>query len=470
MSFSIARHRVHHRRWAPLVAATLSALTLLIAHAAPVRASESVYFGFNNNNINASVSGVGKIGVDGSGIREDLIASPVSPGLQGGLAATSTHVYYQVAEGLAATRPVFRANADGSGTPALLFTPCSTSSSFSNAAEALATDGQYLYYVCRDSSMSTGSRIGRIGLDGSGQTDEFINPGGSRIPSQIAVNATHVYMATMTDIVRANVTAPANPITTSAMGGPGGIAVNGSHVYWTVGGGSPAIKRAGLDLTNVEDVVTGITRPVAIAVTDAAIFWSVGTPATAIAKADASGGNRNLSFVPSSSRGTIMSLAVAVATAQPSPTTPAATTPTTTAPAVAPTVKTSDLKRQTTLTRAGRTLSTAVDCGTTNGATLKACTVELVVPSSALKQGRAAKGKTTVIGKATRTVTAGTAAIAVTVRVTNPAAKRLLAMKGHLRATVRITATSTADQIGTASRATTLVVAGKKAAKAGFRR
>lgn len=447
-----------------LVVATLVALTVLLAHAATGRAAESLYFGFNNNNINASVSGVGTIGVGGAGAREDLIASPVAPGVQGGLAATTTHVYYQVAEGLNTTRPVYRVNADGSGTPTLFFTPCSTSSSFPNAAEALATDGRYLYYVCRDPSMTTGARIGRIGLDGSGQTDEFINPGASRTPSQIAANATHVYMATMTDIVRVNVTPPANPIATSATGGPGGIAVNGNHVYWTVGGGSPAVKRAGLDLTNVEDVVTGITTPVAIAATNATIFWSSGLPATSIAKADADGSNRNPSFVGASARGTIMSLTVAVAAAQPGPSAPTSTTPGAT-PAPTPAVRTSDVKRRTTLTRTGRNLIAAVDCATTNATALKSCTVELVVQSSALKRGRATTGKTTVIGKATRTSTAGAATIAVTVRITNPAAKRLLADQGRLRTTVRITATSTADQIGTASRATTLVLARRTAGR-----
>jgi hypothetical protein len=246
------------------------------------------------------------------------------------------------------------------------------------------------------------ARGGRSGPDGTGQSDEYLNPGSSRVPVQIAVNATHVFMATMTDIVRANLTGSPAPTVIPAAAGPSGIAVNSSYVYWTVGGFAPAIMRAGLEFGSADTPVTlmsGLTAPASIAVADTAIFWSIGTPATDIAKAAADGSGRNPSFVQASSRGMIRSLAVGTTTAAPTPA-----------------VRTTDLKACNTLKQTG--------------------------PNPT---------------------------IAVTVRITNSAVKRTLSTTGRLRATICITATSTAGQAGTATRATTLV-APKKAAKAAYRR
>ena len=450
-----------------LVAAVAAGAWMLLLVAAPAgQAAESLYFGFNNS---GASSGVGRIGVDGNALREDIAPGIPTPGVQEGIAATSTHVYFMVAIGMGTSRPVYRANADGTGTPVLFFTPCSISATYQNAVTALATDGQYLYYVCRDMP-SINARIGRIGLDGSGQNDEFINPGsgsmGPRVPTHIAANSTHIYFTTGTDVHRASSTTPSTITNISAGGNPSGIAVNAAHVYWTVGGGSPKISRAALDLSGPADVITGLATPGSIAVTDTAIFWRRGL--NDIAKASIAGAIENPSFVGASSRGVIQSLTVAVATATPT-TTPSGPSATPAAAAPAPTVKTSGLKARTTLKRTGPSLTAAVDCTTTNASTLKSCTVELVVPSSTLKQGKAAKGKTTVIGRATKASATGSATIAVSVRVTNKAAKRILSTNGRLRATVRITATSIAGQAGTASRATTLV-APNKAAKAAFRR
>jgi len=451
-----------------VAAAVLGAWMATMALAPAGRASQSLYFGFNNS---GASSGVGKIGVDGGGLREDIAPGIPTPGVQEGIAATSTHVYFVVAIGMGTSRPVYRANADGTGTPALFFTPCSISGTYQNAVTSLATDGQYLYYVCRDMP-SINARIGRIGLDGSGQNDEFINPGsgsmGPRVPTHITANSTHLYFTTGTDIHRATSATPVTVTNISAGGNPGGIAVNATHVYWTVGGGSPKISRAALDLSGPADVVTGLTTPGGIAVTDTAIYWRRGL--NDIAKASIAGAIESPSFVGASSRGAIQSLAVAAAAPAPTPTpTPTGSTTTPAAAAPAPTVKTSGLKARTALKRTGPRLTAAVDCTTTNAATLTSCTVELVVPSSTLKQGKAAKGKTTVIGRATRASATGAATIAVTVGITNKAAKRILAQNGRLRATVRITATSVAGQAGTANRATVLV-APKKAARAAFRR
>ena len=455
---------VRFGRVAVLVAAAVGVLLLAMAPAG--QAAEVLYFG---HNASGASSGVSKIGADGAGLREDIAPGVPTPGVQEGIAATSTHVYFQVAIGMATTRPVYRASADGSGTPTEFFTPCQGNASFPNAQLALATDGQHLYYICRD-NFTIHARIGRIGLDGSGRNDEFVNPGSFRVPTHLAANATDLYFATGTDIARASLAAPTSQTSILAGGNPNGIAVNSAHVYWTVGGGSPAIKRAGLDLSGPANVITGLTSPWGTAVTDAAIFWRRGS--NNIAKASLGGTIENLSFVGASARGDIQSLTVAVAAPAPSPSAPATDTATTTTPPSpsAPTVRTSGLGARTMLKRTGPNLTTGVDCATTNGATLKACTVELVAQSSALKQSGKAKGKTTVIGRATRTSSTGAATIAVQVRVTSKAAKRILAAKGRLRVTVRITATSTADQAGTASRPTTLVVAKKKAAKAAFRR
>lgn len=468
METTARTNRAPIRRTVLAAAAVLGTWVVVLALAPAGWATESLFFGFNNS---GTSSGVGRIGVDGSGLREDIAPGVPTPGVQEGIAATSTHVYFVVAIGMGTSRPVYRANADGTGTPALFFTPCSISGTYQNAVTSLATDGQYLYYVCRDMP-SINARIGRIGLDGSGQNDEFINPGsgsmGPRVPTHITANSTHLYFTTGTDIHRATSTTPVTVTNISAGGNPGGIAVNATHVYWTVGGGSPKISRAALDLSGPADVVTGLTTPGGIAVTDTAIYWRRGL--NDIAKASIAGAIESPSFVGASSRGTIQSLAVAAAAPAPTPTpTPTGSTTTPAAAAPAPTVKTSGLKALTPLKRTGPRLTAAVDCTTTNAATLTSCTVELVVPSSTLKQGKAAKGKTTVIGRATKASATGAATIAVTVGITNKAAKRILSTNGRLRATVRITATSIAGQAGTANRAT-MLVAPAKAAKAAFRR
>ena len=472
MELAACSSSVSLRRAVLVAASVVAAWAALLVVAPSGRAADYLYFQHHANP--GTTSGLGRVAFDGSGLRDDLVASPVSPGMQGGLAVAGSYVYYQVAEGVSAARPVYRVAADGSGSPTLVVTPCSVSSSYTSAVEGLATDGQYLYYICS----SVGStRIGRVGLDGSGQNDEYLNPSLPGPPTsvwQIAANATHLYMMTSTDILRANLTGSAGLISTTATGGPNGIAVNASHVYWTTSGGAggPRVVRAGLDLTNTEDVITGLTSPVSIAVTDTSIFWTIGAPATVIAKADVNGSNRNLAFVGASSRGIIQSLAIGAATPAPAPTpTPSSSTSssTTTAPP-APTVSASAVTARTTVARKSGALTATIPCTTTNSATLTSCSVVLSVNSSLLKQTRAGgKGKTTVIGTATRTPSAGDKTIEVAVRITNAKARRVLAAKGSLRATAVITARDATGQTGTASRATTLVLP-KQKGKALFRR
>ncbi len=64
---------------------------------------------------------------------------------------------------------------------------------------------------------------------------------------------------------------------------------------------------------------------------------------------------------------------------------------------------------------------------------------------------------------------AGSATIKVTVKITNKQARAILKKGGRLKATIKVTATTTASQTSTASKGTTLVGTTKKT-KALYRR
>ena len=112
----------------------------------------------------------------------------------------------------------------------------------------------------------------------------------------VAVTDAHLYWCEWFGLWRVNFDGPATP--TQVIGGlnnPGGIAVDGSHLYWANAGGN-AIGRSGLDGSAREDsFVTGLDRPCEVAVDDSYVYW---VDSRGIGRAKLDGSDPEPSFLP----------------------------------------------------------------------------------------------------------------------------------------------------------------------------
>jgi hypothetical protein len=157
-----------------------------------------------------------------------------------------------------------------------------------------------------DAKTGAGSALGRANLDGSSAEQSFIS-----IPEAaggIAVDGSHIYWTNPKagTIARANLdgTSPNQSFITGASK-PTAVAVNGSHIYWTNSAsganGAGTIGRANLDGTSPEQsFITGASNPQGIAVDGSFIYWAnAGTTAAtrAIGRANLDGTSPNQSFV-----------------------------------------------------------------------------------------------------------------------------------------------------------------------------
>jgi hypothetical protein len=163
------------------------------------------------------------------------------------------------------------------------------------AALALATRADaYVYWTNYD----TGT-IGRANLDGTGANPSFIT--GASNPGGVAVDGAHVYWTYFdTDAIgRANLDGTgANPSFIAAPTSPGSqVAVDDAHVYWVSRFGDPrtppfgsligipgtgAIGRANLDGTGVDvNFISGISFPAGgVAVDGSHLYWTSYHPDT----------------------------------------------------------------------------------------------------------------------------------------------------------------------------------------------
>jgi sugar lactone lactonase YvrE len=142
---------------------------------------------------------------------------------------------------------------------------------------------------------SAGS-IGRADLDGQNANQSFITTVSSSFG--VAVDGSHVYWTDLTTkIGRADLdgqNANQNFITGANL--PDGVAVDGSHVYWAnLGAGT--IGRADLDGQNVnQSFITGASEPRGVAVDSSHVYWA-NRLADTIGRADLDGQNVNQSFI-----------------------------------------------------------------------------------------------------------------------------------------------------------------------------
>jgi hypothetical protein len=219
-----------------LALATLAVATLALA----ARADAYVYW------TNYDTGTIGRANLDGTGANPSFIAGAGNPG---GVAVDAAHVYWTYFD----TDAIGRANLDGTGAnPSFIAAPTSPGSQ-------VAVDGAHIYWVSKYSDAAQGppflgspgtGAIGRANLDGTGVDPTFIS----------------------------GITLPA-----------GGLAVDGSHLYWTsylnaglslsAGPFPGAIGRANLDGTGVqENFISANPTAAGVAVDEARVWWINSAP------------------------------------------------------------------------------------------------------------------------------------------------------------------------------------------------
>ncbi len=198
---------------------------------------------------------------DGSGV-QTLVTGQNSPF---GVAVNATHIYWADT----GDDTIMMANLDGSNPAAIV------SVSAGSHPYGVTLDSNYVYWTNLG-----GQTIYRANLDGSNPT-LLVNGTGMLEPASIAVDGTHIYFGDIAgngSIMMAPLSGGAWQALVGNQTYPFGIAVYGSHIYWTDCGDNTAangtIMQADLDGTNVTPLATGQAHPVGIAVNSSHIYWA----------------------------------------------------------------------------------------------------------------------------------------------------------------------------------------------------
>ncbi|MGN6664741.1 MAG: hypothetical protein ACTHK6_11140 [Solirubrobacterales bacterium] len=168
---------------------------------------------------------------------------------------------------------------------------------------AIAVSGRHVYWA-----ETIRSAIGRANLDGTGVDPEFLSFPGSPLfqPHDIAVRAGYLYWTNWNMFIgRAKLdgTHARLDFIPVRYYGPGYLAANARHLYWTgMAFEEPnVIGRANLDGTGVKDnLFQSETDPFHLAVGDGHLFWT--TPTDAIVRADLDGTGVRPKFIISGKR------------------------------------------------------------------------------------------------------------------------------------------------------------------------
>ncbi len=133
----------------------------------------------------------------------------------------------------------------------------------------------YIYWANLDSPGSTGTTIGRVGLDASGLNANFI--GGAQGPCGVAVSSQFIFWQNSNtpgqSIGRANLDG-SNPLPDLiSIGTPScGVAVNSTQVFWARNG---VIGRASFDGSGIQDsfITTNPGNNCGVAANDTHVYW-----------------------------------------------------------------------------------------------------------------------------------------------------------------------------------------------------
>jgi virginiamycin B lyase len=168
---------------------------------------------------NAGSGTIGRANIDGTSPDQSFISGADNPQ---GIGVNGTYVFWANA----GTTAIGRADIDGTNVNQSLL-----NLSPAEVPAGLAVGASQIYWTMTERNES--DYLERANFDGSGETFEAIQRGGVK---GIAVNATNVFWSYKSSrkIGRANLTfGEADPSFLATLGAPGGMAVDGTHFYWT---------------------------------------------------------------------------------------------------------------------------------------------------------------------------------------------------------------------------------------------
>ena len=229
---------------------------------------------------------IGRANIDGTEPNNEFITVPTVPKY---VVANDTHIFWTDET----SDTIGRANIDGSEpNNEFITTP--------DAPIGIALDGTYVYWA--DNKLA----IGRAKLDGSEAEKEFIKVGETINLRGLVVDAEHIYWTNTQseNIGRANIdgTEPNDNFITEVGGFPGGITVDGTHIFWTRGG---EIGRANIDGSGQENEF--FTTPVVaegVTVDSAYLYWSDKNKEQ-IGRANLDGSEPDIAFIVGLSANTV---------------------------------------------------------------------------------------------------------------------------------------------------------------------
>lgn len=243
-----------------------------------------------------------------------------------GVAVNGTHVYTAVRDDIMApggADAIARATLDGSDPQATYLTPCGGGVFRTGSLAITAT---HVYYLCMTGPNVTS--VGRADITGATPSpDNSWMPAPNASMMDIAVNATHLYYSVsgVSGKIGRIALDPSASAQEVAVANVTDLALSPTHVYWSVdstlrgGLSAPVVERMALDLSGSISTFavqgTGNTSPTAIAVSDDYVFWVTtggGSSDQGIRRAPISDGAAS-SFLVSPS-GTIEDIAVRLPT------------------------------------------------------------------------------------------------------------------------------------------------------------
>jgi hypothetical protein len=244
----------------------VSAGAAACALAAVSASSAQAYVYWSNAGLGVGVgTTIGRADLDGSGIDDSFV--PDASG-EAGIAIDGSYIYW-ANDGANA---IGRSNLDGSD-PDPTFIPDATSG-HDAAPDFVTTDGTYIYWT-------DGQRyVGRAALDGGVAQPHFLDVGPGSFAAGIAVSSGTVYVAGSAEIVSIQDSAGSTPvqILTSVNTTFLGLAILGDELYFSElggpGNGVWSATTSGTRLTQLIDV----PFPGGVATDGTYLYWSANTP------------------------------------------------------------------------------------------------------------------------------------------------------------------------------------------------